>query len=201
MIILSKIKCLSCCFVHEEIAEPYETIKVLAINPNDFANGNGEKVDEFVKDSIAYAIGRSGQKLFVCDEPITRFSCNRAIVKQDNAIWLVDRLGKKICELHLDEKENYGLWRKSYQSDCLMSLVIKGKASKIDTMGNVVLSTNFSGIGEFINGIAHVWNATQEGYIKENGDLLVLEQSVVTFIQIYILVIVFSITNNSGCEH
>lgn len=33
----------------EEIAEPYETIKVLAINPNDFANGNGEKVDEFVR--------------------------------------------------------------------------------------------------------------------------------------------------------
>lgn len=33
----------------EEIAEPYETIKVLAINPKDFANGNGEKVDEFVR--------------------------------------------------------------------------------------------------------------------------------------------------------
>lgn len=141
----------------------------------DVASEFSDGIAWVLKDSITYAIGRSGQKLFVCDEPITRFSCNRAIVKQDNAIWLVDRIGKKICELHLDEKENHGLWRKSYQSDSLMSLVINGKASKIDTMGNVVLSTNFSGIGEFINGIAHVWNATQEGYIKENGDLLVLE--------------------------
>lgn len=115
------------------------------------------------KDNIDCYIDESGATLFSVDEAITGFNCNRAAVKIEDKLYLIDKAGNKIC--HLDADYIYGFSEK----DSLATIIRKGKAIKIDTEGREVLSTKYENIGSFINGVALVLKDNKYGLINREG--------------------------------
>ena len=125
----------------------------------------------FGKDKVArvrqgeeeFYIDFTGNKLFSVDKTLTGFNCNRAFAVVNGEKRLIDRQGNKICAIDADRVG-------SFDSKTYLATIIKdGKASKIDTTGNIVLSSDYDVILSFIDGIAPVTKDKKVGYIDLNG--------------------------------
>lgn len=115
------------------------------------------------KDNLDYYIDRDGEILLSVEEAITGFNCNRAAVKIDNTIYLIDQTGRKVCKLNADEVYRF------HEKDSLATLIRNGKALKIDTEGKEILSTKYDKIGAFINTLAPVVKNDKYGFIDRDG--------------------------------
>lgn len=115
------------------------------------------------KDSIESYINETGKTLFSADKAMTPFACNRAAVKIDNRLYLLNKTGNKICEINADDI--YGF----HHDDGLATIIRNGKAIKIDSLGREILSTKYENIGAFVNGIAPVIKNEKIGFINKEG--------------------------------
>ena len=130
----------------------------------DFARmftGNG--VARVRKDNKHYFIDKTGDIIIEADSTICGFNCNRAAVVLNGEKCLIDIKGNKICSL--DAEEFFGF----SDDDCLATIIKNNKAAKIDTMGNIVLNTEYENIGAFINEIAPVKKNGKWGFIDTTG--------------------------------
>lgn len=126
------------------------------------------------KDNELMFIDKSGYRVFSIDSSLNKspwesqISCNRAAVIMNGEKCLVDKTGKKICNLDVDEIYPFD------KEDRLATIKKGGKAAKIDTMGNIVLATNYTYIGSFIDGIAPVYFANStKGFIDLFGNEII----------------------------
>lgn len=114
-----------------------------------------------------YFIDRFDNILLEVDQTITGFTHNRAIAIINGEKCLIDRKGNKIRNIDADEVSGF-------QDDgFLATLITNGKVSIIDTLGNVVLSTSYDYIGEFICNVAPVKKNNKWGYIDRTGKEIV----------------------------
>ena len=121
-----------------------------------------------INDEIFY-IDKTGKKLFSVDEIISDFSCNRAVVIQNGKTCLIDATGKLICNIDYDEDEDE--IEEFNVKDNMATIYRDGCATKIDTMGNVVLNTNYKSIGTFVGDVAPVRSKDGKcGFIDINGN-------------------------------
>ncbi|MBQ3946420.1 MAG: WG repeat-containing protein, partial [Alphaproteobacteria bacterium] len=114
-----------------------------------------------------YSFDNSGVLNYLCDSIISDFHCNRASVWINGKKWLIDSKGKKICQIDADEIDWFD------KRDHLATIIKDHKASKIDTMGNVVLATNFIDIGTFEGGVAPFWDEEGEGFVDSIGNVII----------------------------
>lgn len=119
------------------------------------------------KDNVDFYINKKGETVISVDEAVTGFDCNRAAVRIDNKLYLIDTKQQQICSIDADEI--YGFNAK----DSLATIIRNGKAIKIDTMGNEKLSTSFENIGPFVNGIAAVVKNDKYGIINKSGEVII----------------------------
>ncbi len=113
-----------------------------------------------------YYIDKSGKQLFSVDSSLSAFRYDRAAVVLEGKKCLVNGRGEKVCSIDADEFH----W---FDDGGLATIIKAGKASKIDTMGNVVISTNYDYIGEFIGGVAPVKKDDKWGFIDSVGNEIV----------------------------
>ena len=118
------------------------------------------------KGSGSFFIDKSGNRLFAMDSIITGFGCNRAAGMLNGEKCLVDRTGRKICSIDADKIY-------PFRDDNMATIIRNGKALVIDTLGNVVLSTNYENIGTFIGGVAPVQKNEKWGFIDTTGKEIV----------------------------
>lgn len=174
------------------IGDTYDEILVgfrnglCAVKLNDkwgYINWNGDLVIDtiydfarvFSKEGIArvrqgnehFFIDKSGNKLFSVDGTITGFTCNRAAVVLNGENCFVDTKGTKVFSVDADIIYPFN------EKDKMATIVKNGQASKIDTMGNVVLRTNYEDIGAFIDGVAPVKKNDKWGYIDTTGNEII----------------------------
>ena len=119
------------------------------------------------KGSEHFFIDKMGNRLFSVDQTLTGMVCNRAAVVLNGETHLVDKSGKKICTIDADIVYSFN------KEDKMATIVKNGKVSKIDTLGNVVLRTNYLWVGEFIDGVAEVFKGGKWGYIDTDGNEIV----------------------------
>ena len=119
------------------------------------------------KGSEHFFIDKMGNRLFSVDETLTGMVCNRAAVVLNGETCLVDKSGKRICTIDADIVYSFN------KEDKMATIVKNGKVSKIDTLGNVVLRTNYRWIGEFVDGVAEVFKDGKWGYIDTEGNEIV----------------------------
>ena len=108
-------------------------------------------------------IDKNGKVIIKVDSTLTGFTNKRAAVVFNGEKCLIDITGKKICEVDADHIYSFDIdlgWA---------TILKKNKASVIDTMGNVVLSTSYDFIGHFIGGIAPVRKDEKWGFIDTAG--------------------------------
>ena len=118
-----------------------------------------------VKKGAEYSyINKKGEILFSADSTLTGMSCNRAAVIVHGKKHLVNIKGEIICPLDADDIYDF------HEEDSLATIIKDGKALKIDTMGNVVLKTNYDYIGMFADGIAPAYKYNKKGYIDREGN-------------------------------
>lgn len=114
-----------------------------------------------------YYIDREGTEIISVEKQLTDFHCRRAAVIDKGEKYLINTKGQKICKLDADLVEPFDT------IDGLATIVKKGKAMKIDTMGNVVLRTEYKEIGPFLNGIAPARKGLKWGYIDSVGKMVI----------------------------
>lgn len=120
-----------------------------------------------VKNGNHYYINKQGECVIKVDKAVSGFHCNRAAAVIGDNLCLIDKTGKTICNINADYLDSFG------QEDHLATIIKDGKASKIDTMGNIVLSTQFENIGHFIGGVAQVTKDNKKGYIDIDGNVII----------------------------
>lgn len=114
-----------------------------------------------------FFIDKMGNRVFSVDSTITGFACNRAAVVLNGDKCFIDAHGKRVFSIDADEIF-------AFRKDDNMATIVKdGKASKIDTMGNVVLSTRYEYIGPFIGNIAPVEKDEKWGFIDSIGNEII----------------------------
>lgn len=113
------------------------------------------------KGEESWFIDKNGKKVISVEEAITDFVCNRAAVVKNEKKCLIDKTGKIICNLDADDIYSYS------EEDHLATIRKDDKAAKIDTMGNIVLSTDYRLISHFINGVAMV---KRNNYISNESE-------------------------------
>ena len=100
-----------------------------------------------------------------CDEILTGFSCNRAFVKNGNAIELIDKNGTKISIIEADSvygfNEGYATFKKN------------GKFGKLDTNGTVVIQPKFEKLFPTHNGLTVFVKGNKQGVIDTLGNVVV----------------------------
>ena len=114
------------------------------------------------KDNADFYINKKGETVISVDEAVTEFVCNRAAVRIDDKLYLIDTKQQQICSIDADDIYRFNA------KDSLATIIRNGKAIKIDTMGNEKLSTSFEGIGPFVNGIAAVAKNDKYGIINKS---------------------------------
>lgn len=113
-----------------------------------------------------YFINTRGERLLFVDSVITGFSNNRAVVIMNGDKCLIDKSGTKICSINADDISSFSV-------DGTATLISGGIASKIDTLGNVVLKTDYEDIGEYTDGLAVFKKNGKYGYINKLGDVII----------------------------
>lgn len=114
------------------------------------------------KEDDYFFIDKIGNQVLKYDCIFSGFSKNRASVLIDGKKCLINKQGDIICNINADKiypfrDDNYALTIKD------------NKASLIDTLGNIVLTTEYEFIGTFNNGIAEVNNEYGCGFIDITG--------------------------------
>ena len=116
-------------------------------------------------------IDKTGKCITSVDKTLSGMVHNRALVVLDGEKCLIDRNGCKICNIDCDKIY-------SFEDDFMATIISNGKAQKIDTMGNVVLKTDYGYIGTFNENIALAEHKDRWGLIDINGNEVVkLEHS------------------------
>ena len=129
----------------------------------DFGNGLARvKVDEkwqFIEHN-GNVVSR-----FNYDDILTGFSCNRAFVKNGNAIEMIDSDGKKIAIVEADSvfgfSEGFATFKKN------------GKYGKIDTDGNVVIQPLFENLFSTNKGLSVFIKNDKQGVVDTIGNVIV----------------------------
>lgn len=114
-----------------------------------------------------FFINKNGDKIITVDKTLTGFNCNRAAVEIDGKKYLINNKGDRVCEINADEIYSFA------DTDSLATILKNGKASKIDTLGNIVLSTKYENIGEFTNGVALIVKNDKTGVINIKGEEII----------------------------
>lgn len=124
------------------------------------------KGDEFL------FIDKQGNCVISADSIFTGFNKNRAAVMINGEKCLIDRFGNVIRKLKWDDISPSGIY--PFADDNLATIIQEGKAAKIDTMGNIVLTTQYIYIGEFNAQIAVAYKNYYEcGLIDRDGKEIV----------------------------
>lgn len=99
------------------------------------------------------------------DTPLTGFACNRAFVKKDGKIEMINIKGQRIAEINADSvygfSEGYATFKKN------------GKYGKLDTNGMVVVQPKFEKLYRTINGLSVFEKNGKKGAIDTAGNVLV----------------------------
>ena len=114
------------------------------------------------KGSSYYFIDKEGNELWEFDCIFTGIINDRAVVLKNGKKYLVNGVGEIICEVYADRVS-------SFREDGYAVAFNGNKASLIDTMGRVVLATEYENIGTFIEGIALVKKDKAYGFIDISG--------------------------------
>ncbi len=110
---------------------------------------------------VAFSIDYKGQSHYSASD----FKCNRILVDLDGKTNLFYKSGELIRCL---ERSYYDI--EGFNCiDSLATIKKDGNTAKIDTMGNIVLNTNYDDVGPFLNSIALVCKGNNYGYIDRNG--------------------------------
>ena len=109
-----------------------------------------------------FFIDKAGNQILKYDNIFTGFSKNRAAVLIDGEKLLINRQGEVICKINADKIY-------SFRDDNYAVIVKNDKASLIDTLGNIVIATEYQSIGVFNNGIAPVVKDGKVGFIDITG--------------------------------
>ena len=129
-----------------------------------------DSVQNFTEDSIALVrsgakhiyISYDGSEILSVDSALSNFHCHRAAAIIGGTKCLIDKNGNKVCDLNVDKVY-------TFLKDNMATVIKNGKASKIDTLGNIVLQTKYEKIGSFIDGVAPVSLNDKYGYIDTAG--------------------------------
>ena len=102
---------------------------------------------------------------FNYDDILTGFSCNRAFVRNGNAVELIDTNGNRIAVIEADSvygfNEGYATFKKN------------GKFGKLDTIGNVVIQPIFEHLFITTNGMSVFEKNGKQGLIDNAGNIIV----------------------------
>lgn len=109
-----------------------------------------------------FFINKSGKKSLTYDKIITGMSKNRAVVIINGEKTLINKGGEIICKLDADKVSGF-------RDDNYAHIIKNNKAALIDTLGNIVLSTEYNAIETFEGGIAAVVKDDLYGYIDITG--------------------------------
>lgn len=119
-----------------------------------FADNNLASVK---KEDNYFFIDKTGTQVLKYDYIFSGFSKNRASVLIDGEKCLINKRGEIICDINADKIY-------SFRDDNYALTIKDGKASLIDTLGNIVLTSEYEYIGTFHNGIAEVKNEYEYEY-------------------------------------
>lgn len=108
-----------------------------------------------------------GNENISVDSSLTDFHCGRAAAIMNGEKCIIDIRGNKVCQIDADSICPFDT------NDCLATIIKKGKASKIDTNGAVVLETDYDYLGAFVGGIAPVKKKKKWGYIDTANNVVV----------------------------
>ena len=112
-------------------------------------------------------VDKSGNEIISTDSTLSGFCCGRAAVVLNGEKYLIDLKGDKVCSIDFDSIY-------AFDTNDYMATVFKnGNSSKIDTNGNVILNTNYSFVGSFIDGVAPVKKNDKWGFIDTAGNVIV----------------------------
>lgn len=134
----------------------------------DDARSFGNGVARVNKDGKWYFIDRSGQevqRLNCYEEILTGFTNNRAFIKEEGKIWLIDISGKKLTVIDADSVFGF--------SECQASFMKNGKYGKIDTAGKVCVPPTFDCLYGTFNGISAFKENGNFGFINKEGKVIV----------------------------
>ena len=99
------------------------------------------------------------------DEILTGFSCNRAFVKQNGIIEMIDRCGNRISTIDADTifsfQDGYATFRKN------------GKYGKIDTTGTIVIMPTFDYLYRTYNGLSIFEKNKKQGVVDSSGSIII----------------------------
>lgn len=119
------------------------------------------------KDKENFFIDKLGNRLFTVDSTITGFTCNRAAVVLNGEKCFIDAKCNKVFSIDAEDIYTF------HKDDNMATIVKNGKAEKIDTIGNVILSTNYDFIGTFIGEVAPVRKDDKWGFIDITGNEII----------------------------
>lgn len=124
-------------------------------------------VAQVEKDNEYLFIDINGKCLFKADSILSDMVCNRAAIMINGEKFLVDKVGNKICPITADGISEFSIIDKT------ATIRRNGRASLIDTMGNIVLSSNYEWIAPFVGGIAAVEGKDGCGFIDIHGNSVI----------------------------
>lgn len=119
------------------------------------------------KDNEYLFIDINGKCLFKADSILSDMVCNRAAIMINGEKFLVDKVGNKICPITADGISEFSIM------DKMATIRRDGRATLIDTMGNIVLSPNYEWIAPFIGGVAAVEGKYGYGFIDILGNSII----------------------------
>lgn len=125
-----------------------------------------EGLARVIKGTQHMFINKNGKCVIEVDSTLTGFEHNRAAVIIDGEKYLIDKYGNRICKIDCDNIDYF-------DDNCLATITKDGKVSKIDTLGNVVLCTNYDFVSSFYDRVAFARNENGWGLIDINGNEIV----------------------------
>ena len=99
------------------------------------------------------------------DEYLTGFANNRAFVKSEENIWLINKEGKKIKKIDADSVFGFSEGFATYVKD--------GKYGKIDTTGGKTILTRYEKFFAFNDGVATFVQNRKHGIIDTTGTVII----------------------------
>lgn len=114
-----------------------------------------------------FFIDKKGRRTISVDSTITGYTCNRAAVIIDGNKYLINNKGERICSL------DYDVIYPFQEKDCLATVIKNSMALKIDTIGNVILRTEYDYVGAFVDGVAPVRKEGKWGFVDTSGNEII----------------------------
>ena len=99
------------------------------------------------------------------DEILTGFSCNRAFVKNGDAIELINRKGEKIATLEADSVCGY--------EEDFATFKGNGRWGVLDTMGTATIAPKYDELSSMVNGLARFSENGKWGAIDSTGNVMI----------------------------